>query len=89
MLVLFALFAAGVSISGPAPAQVSTSLEPTRRRQGLAVLAGIGSTVALLIGELAYPSQTVGEHVKAPVLIASVTAAVLAAGLLRCRKAPY
>ncbi len=28
MLVLFALFAAGVSISGPALAQVSTRLEP-------------------------------------------------------------
>ncbi|WP_405704803.1 hypothetical protein OG264_00490 [Streptomyces xanthophaeus] len=43
--------------------------------------------MALLIGELAIPGQTVGEHVKAPVLIASVTAAVLAAALRR-RNAP-
>ncbi|MGW7025914.1 hypothetical protein ACWGFX_01750 [Streptomyces xanthophaeus] len=33
--------------------------------------------------------QAVGEHVKAPVLIASVTAAVLAATLLRRRNALY
>ncbi|WCD83815.1 hypothetical protein KPP03845_100134 [Streptomyces xanthophaeus] len=45
--------------------------------------------MALLIGELVIRGQTVGGHVKAPVLIASVTAAVLAATLLRCRKAPY
>lgn len=56
---------------------------------GLSVLAGIGFTVALLIGELAFPGQAVGEHVKAAVLIASVTAAVLAAVLLRRRNALY
>ncbi len=121
---LFALFAAGVSISGPALAQVFTSPEPlgvviglvvgkvigiflgtylaarfTKAELnpdlawadvlGLSVLAGIGFTVALLIGELAFPGQAVGEHVKAAVLIASVTAAVLAAVLLRRRNALY
>ncbi|CAM5319847.1 Na+/H+ antiporter NhaA [Streptomyces avidinii] len=121
---LFALFAAGVSISGPALAQVFTSPEPlgvviglvvgkvigiflgtylaarfTKAELnpdlawadvlGLSVLAGIGFTVALLIGELAFPGQATGEHVKAAVLIASVTAAVLAAVLLRRRNALY
>ncbi|WP_412078757.1 Na+/H+ antiporter NhaA [Streptomyces xanthophaeus] len=56
---------------------------------GLSVLVGIGFAVALLIGELAFPGQAVGEHVKATVLIASVTAAVLAAVLLRRRNALY
>ncbi|WP_407840611.1 Na+/H+ antiporter NhaA [Streptomyces sp. DSM 116496] len=121
---LFALFAAGVSISGPALAEVFTSPEPlgivvglvvgkvigiflgtylaaryTKAQLnpdlawadvlGLSVLAGIGFTVALLIGELAFPGQAVGEHVKAAVLIASVTAAVLAAVLLRRRNTLY
>ncbi|MGW7327864.1 Na+/H+ antiporter NhaA [Streptomyces sp. NPDC054840] len=121
---LFALFAAGVSISGPALAQVFTSPEPlgvvvglvvgkvigiflgtylaarfTKAELnpdlawadvlGLSVLAGIGFTVALLIGELAFPGLAVGEHVKAAVLLASVTAAVLAAVLLRRRNALY
>ncbi|MFH8892973.1 Na+/H+ antiporter NhaA [Streptomyces sp. NPDC017949] len=121
---LFALFAAGVGISGPALAAVFTSPEPlgvviglvvgkiigiflgtylaarfTRAELnpdlawadvlGLSVLAGIGFTVALLIGELAFPGQAVGEHVKAAVLIASLTAAVLAAILLRRRNATY
>ncbi|MCJ0874568.1 Na+/H+ antiporter NhaA [Streptomyces sp. AP-93] len=121
---LFALFAAGVSISGPALAQVFTSPEPlglvvglvvgkvigiflgtylaarfTKAELnpdlawadvlGLSVLAGIGFTVALLIGELAFPGQAVGEHVKAAVLTASVTAAILAAVLLRRRNTLY
>ncbi|MCM9083094.1 Na+/H+ antiporter NhaA [Streptomyces spororaveus] len=121
---LFALFAAGVSISGPALAEVFTSPEPlgvfiglvvgkvlgiflgtylaarfTKAELnpdlawadvlGLSVLAGIGFTVALLIGELAFPGQEVGEHVKAAVLIASLTAAVLAAVLLRRRNKIY
>ncbi|MFD3701360.1 Na+/H+ antiporter NhaA [Streptomyces sp. NPDC058646] len=121
---LFALFAAGVSISGPALAAVFTTPEPlgvviglvvgkilgiflgtylaarfTKAELnpdlawadvlGLSVLAGIGFTVALLIGELAFPGQEVGEHVKAAVLIASLTAAVLAAVLLRRRNTLY
>ncbi|WP_405956561.1 Na+/H+ antiporter NhaA [Streptomyces phaeochromogenes] len=121
---LFALFAAGVSISGDALGQVFTTPEPlgvivglvagkilgifagtylaarfTRAQLnpdlawadvfGLATLAGIGFTVALLIGELAFPGTTVGEHVKAAVLIASLTAALLATLLLRRRNTLY
>ncbi|MEU0675221.1 Na+/H+ antiporter NhaA [Streptomyces sp. NPDC006172] len=56
---------------------------------GLAALAGIGFTVALLIGELAFPGSEVGEHVKAAVLIASLAAALLAAVLLRLRNRVY
>ncbi|WP_326757412.1 Na+/H+ antiporter NhaA [Streptomyces phaeochromogenes] len=121
---LFALFAAGVSISGDALGQVFTTPEPlgvivglvagkilgifagtylaarfTRAQLnpdlawadvfGLATLAGIGFTVALLIGELAFPAAAVGEHVKAAVLIASLTAALLATLLLRRRNTLY
>ncbi|MFD5272054.1 Na+/H+ antiporter NhaA [Streptomyces sp. NPDC058335] len=121
---LFALFAAGVSITAAALGEVFTSPEPlgvviglvagkilgifagtylaarfTRARLnpdlawadvlGLSVLAGIGFTVALLIGELAFPGGQTAEHVKAAVLIASVLAALLAAGLLRRRNTIY
>ncbi|MFI7139738.1 Na+/H+ antiporter NhaA [Streptomyces massasporeus] len=121
---LFALFAAGVSVSGDALGKVFTTPEPlgviaglvagkilgifagtylaarfTRARLNpdlawadvlaLAALAGIGFTVALLIGELAFPGTAVGEHVKAAVLIASVTAALLATVLLRRRNTLY
>ncbi|AQT75680.1 MULTISPECIES: Na+/H+ antiporter NhaA [Streptomyces] len=121
---LFALFAAGVTISGDALGKVFTTPEPlgvviglvlgkvvgiflgtylaaryTRARLnpdlawadvlGLSVLAGIGFTVALLIGELAFPTGEAGEHVKAAVLIGSLTAALLAAVLLRRRNQTY
>ncbi|MFF8322215.1 Na+/H+ antiporter NhaA [Streptomyces bobili] len=121
---LFALFAAGVSITGAALGEVFTSPEPlgvvlglvagktlgifaatylaarfTRARLnpdlawadvlGLSVLAGIGFTVALLIGELAFTDSQTAEHVKAAVLIASVLAALLAAALLRRRNTIY
>lgn len=121
---LFALFAAGVSISGPALSAVFTTPEPlgvviglvagktlgifagtylaarfTRARLnpdlawadvfGLSVLAGIGFTVALLIGDLAFPGTETGDHVKAAVLTASVAAALLAALLLRRRNKIY
>ncbi|MEU6756776.1 Na+/H+ antiporter NhaA [Streptomyces sp. NPDC046685] len=121
---LFALFAAGVAVSGPALGAVFTDPEPlgvviglvvgktvgifagtylaarfTRAQLnpdlawadvlGLSVLAGIGFTVALLIGELAFPGTGTGEHVKAAVLVASLVAAVLAAVLLRRRNAVY
>ncbi len=57
---------------------------------GVAVLAGIGFTVSLLIGELAY-GQGSGrdDHVKVAVLTGSVLAALLAAALLRTRDAAY
>jgi NhaA family Na+:H+ antiporter len=121
---LFALFAAGVTVSGSAVADVFTRPEPlgvvvglvvgkilgvfggtylaaryTRARLnpdlawadvfGLAVLAGIGFTVALLVGELAFPGQAITEQIKAAVLIGSVTAAALAALLLRRRNKVY
>ncbi|MFI1066628.1 Na+/H+ antiporter NhaA [Streptomyces spororaveus] len=121
---LFALFAAGVTLSGPALGSVFTSPEPlgvviglvlgktlgifagtylaarfTRAQLnpdlawadvlGLSVLAGIGFTVALLIGELAFPGGPSGEHIKAAVLVASLIAAVLAAILLKRRNTIY
>ncbi|QES47012.1 Na+/H+ antiporter NhaA [Streptomyces venezuelae] len=121
---LFALFAAGVTLSSAALAEVFTRPEPlgvviglvvgkilgvfggtylaarfTRARLnpdldwadvfGLSVLAGIGFTVALLIGELAFPGQALTEQIKAAVLIASVTAAGLAALLLLRRNKVY
>ncbi|KUH39802.1 MULTISPECIES: Na+/H+ antiporter NhaA [Streptomyces] len=55
----------------------------------LAVLAGIGFTVALLIGELAFPDEVVSEQVKAAVLVGSVLAAALAALLIKRRNAVY
>ncbi|MFG2456532.1 Na+/H+ antiporter NhaA [Streptomyces sp. NPDC048523] len=120
---LFALFAAGVSVSTGALGEVFSSPEPlgvvvglvlgktvgifvgtylaarfTRAQLNpdlawadvfaLAALAGIGFTVALLVGELAFP-QTAGEHVKAAVLIASLASALLAALLLRRRNRIY
>ncbi|KQT91525.1 sodium:proton antiporter [Marmoricola sp. Leaf446] len=57
---------------------------------GVAVLAGIGFTVSLLIGELAY-GQGSGrdDHVKVAVLTGSVLAATLAAVVLRSRDTAY
>ncbi|MET7377828.1 Na+/H+ antiporter NhaA [Streptomyces sp. NPDC005526] len=121
---LFALFAAGVSVSPDALGEVFTSPEPlgvvlglvvgktlgifagaylaarfTHARLnpdlawadvfGLAALAGIGFTVALLLGELAFPDAALGEHVKAAVLIGSLAASLLAALLLRRRNRLY
>ncbi|AYV26344.1 Na(+)/H(+) antiporter NhaA [Streptomyces sp. ADI95-16] len=121
---LFALFAAGVSISGAVLGEVFARPEPlgvilglvvgktvgifagtylaarfTRARLNpdlawadvlaLAVLAGIGFTVALLIGELAFPSPADSEHIKAAVLIASLLAAAVAALLVKRRNGIY
>ncbi|MET8679900.1 Na+/H+ antiporter NhaA [Streptomyces sp. NPDC004647] len=55
----------------------------------LAMLAGIGFTVALLIGELAFPDPTDAEHIKAAVLIGSLIAASLAALLIKRRNGVY
>ncbi|MEV4917389.1 Na+/H+ antiporter NhaA [Streptomyces tirandamycinicus] len=55
----------------------------------LAVLAGIGFTVALLIGELAFSDPAQAEQVKAAVLLGSLIAAVLAAVLIKRRNAVY
>jgi NhaA family Na+:H+ antiporter len=55
----------------------------------LAVLAGIGFTVALLIGELAFTDPAAAEHIKAAVLIGSLTAATVAALLIKRRNGIY
>jgi len=57
---------------------------------GLALLAGIGFTVSLLIGELAYGTGTPrDDHVKIAVLAGSLLAATLAAIVLRIRNRTY
>jgi len=57
---------------------------------GLSVLAGIGFTVSLLIGELAFgPASTTTEHVKVGVLSGSLIAALLATVILRARNRTY
>ena len=121
---LFALFAAGVTLTGAALGEVFTEPEPlgvvlglvlgktagifagtylaarfTRARLNpdlawadvlaVSVLAGIGFTVALLIGELAFPDPAGTDHVKAAVLLGSLLSAAAAAVLLKRRNAVY
>jgi Na+:H+ antiporter, NhaA family len=57
---------------------------------GLALLGGIGFTVSLLIGELAFGVGSVrDQHAKVGVLVGTVTAALLATVLLRLRNRRY
>jgi NhaA family Na+:H+ antiporter len=57
---------------------------------GLALLGGIGFTVSLLIGELAFGTDSdLDEHAKIAVLTGSVLAALLAAVVLRVRNRAY
>ncbi|MFI6702740.1 Na+/H+ antiporter NhaA [Streptomyces sp. NPDC050509] len=122
---LFALFAAGVSVSGDALGRVFTEPETlgvvlglvvgkavgifggtwlavrfTRAELNedlawpdvftLATLAGIGFTVSLLIGELAFATDPgLTDEVKAAVLTGSLIAAVLAGALLKMRVRTY
>ncbi|MFI6053611.1 Na+/H+ antiporter NhaA [Streptomyces violascens] len=122
---LFALFSAGVGISGGTLADVFTRPETLGVVLGLVVgkalgifggtwlaarftkaelnddlawadvfavasLAGIGFTVSLLIGELAFAGQDpLTDEVKAAVLVGSLTAAVLASVLLKMRVRKY
>ncbi|WP_338894626.1 Na+/H+ antiporter NhaA [Streptomyces sp. TG1A-60] len=121
---LFALFAAGVSVSAGVMGEVFTRPEPlgvvlglvvgktvgifvgtyaaarfTRARLNpdlawadvfaLAVLAGIGFTVALLIGGLAFPDPADAEHIKAAVLLGSLLAAAVAVLLIKRRNGIY
>ncbi|MFI9822260.1 Na+/H+ antiporter NhaA [Streptomyces sp. NPDC052013] len=122
---LFALFSAGVAVSGGAIADVFTTPETLGVVLGLVVgktlgifggtwltarftraslsedlawadvfavatLAGIGFTVSLLIGELAFEDDaSMTESVKAAVLTGSVLATLLAAVLLKLRNARY
>ncbi|MFE5753410.1 Na+/H+ antiporter NhaA [Streptomyces massasporeus] len=86
---LFALFAAGVSISGDALGKVFTTPEP------LGVIAGLvaGKILGIFAGTYLAARFTRArlnpELVKAAVLIASLTAALLATLLLRRRNAVY
>ncbi|MFF4347509.1 Na+/H+ antiporter NhaA [Streptomyces sp. NPDC001530] len=122
---LFALFSAGVVVSGAALRDVFTQPETLGVVLGLVVgktvgifggtwltarftraslsedlawpdvfavasLSGIGFTVSLLIGELAFDSDTLlTDEVKASVLVGSLIAAVLATVLLKIRNAKY
>ncbi|MFD6548499.1 Na+/H+ antiporter NhaA [Streptomyces sp. NPDC058398] len=122
---LFALFSAGVAVSGGAIHDVFTRPETLGVVLGLvigkgvgifggtwltarftraslsddlewadvaavATLAGIGFTVSLLIGELAFEGDTnLTDETKAAVLIGSFIAAVLATALLKLRNAKY
>ncbi|MEU9173084.1 Na+/H+ antiporter NhaA [Streptomyces sp. NPDC048420] len=122
---LFALFSAGVSVSGGALGEVFTQPETLGVVLGLVVgkalgifggtwltarftraslsddlawadvfavatLAGIGFTVSLLIGELAFDGDaTMTDEVKAAVLVGSLIAATLATVLLKLRNAKY
>jgi len=53
---------------------------------GMSLLAGIGFTVSLLVGELAYGASSVAdEHVKIGVLLGSFVAAVLGGLVLGMR----
>ncbi len=57
---------------------------------GLAVLAGVGFTVSLLVGELAFGAGSArDDHVKVAVVLGSLTAALLATGILRLRNRTY
>ncbi|MFD3941284.1 Na+/H+ antiporter NhaA [Streptomyces sp. NPDC058579] len=122
---LFALFSAGVTITGKTLSEVSTNPVTLGVILGLvlgktvgifggtwlaarftraelnsdlawpdvfavASLAGIGFTVSLLIGELAFEGDAaLTEQVKAAVLIGSLTAAILATILLKLRVRRY
>ncbi len=55
----------------------------------LSVLSGVGFTVSLLIGELAFEGEPRVDVVKVSVLVGSVLAALLAAVLLRLRTKAY
>ncbi|BBX03046.1 Na+/H+ antiporter NhaA [Mycolicibacterium moriokaense] len=57
---------------------------------GVSLLAGMGFTVSLLIGELAFGHGTpAGDHVKIGVLVGSVVAGALASVVLLSRNATY
>lgn len=57
---------------------------------GLSLLSGVGFTVSLLIGELAFGSGSDrDDHVKVAVLVGSLIAAMLAAVILRLRNRQY
>jgi Na+:H+ antiporter, NhaA family len=56
---------------------------------GLGLLSGVGFTVSLLIGDLAFDDPALADHVRIGVLLGSVLAATLAAVVLRLRNRVY
>ncbi|HQE33018.1 MAG TPA: Na+/H+ antiporter NhaA, partial [Propionibacteriaceae bacterium] len=57
---------------------------------GIGLLAGIGFTVSLLVTELSFPGQeTLTDHAKLGVLVASVTASLVATVVLGVRNRRY
>lgn len=56
---------------------------------GLSMLAGVGFTVSLLIGELAFGRSAEHDHVVVAVLVGSLLAALMAATVLRARNRVY
>ncbi|MFC4376854.1 Na+/H+ antiporter NhaA [Nocardia halotolerans] len=56
---------------------------------GVALLGGIGFTVSLLVGELAFTGDAQADHVRIGVLFGTLTAAVLATVVLRARNRVY
>ncbi len=93
---------AGLVVGKPIGILIATYLTSKATRQplqqgltwpdvtGVAILGGIGFTVSLLIGELAFGgSSEADDHVKVAVLTGSVVAAILAAILLRIRNRHY
>ncbi len=56
---------------------------------GLSLLAGIGFTVSLLIGELAFGTGVTDDQVKVGVLVGSLISALLAVVILRIRNRVY
>lgn len=57
---------------------------------GVALLAGIGFTVSLLIADLSFAGEgTTNDHAKVGILTASITAALLASIILRARNKRY
>jgi len=68
-------------------------LDPTLRwidLIGVAILAGIGFTVSLLIADLSFGAGSLAnDHAKVGILVASLTAALLASVILRSRNRLY
>jgi len=57
---------------------------------GVSMLAGIGFTVSLLIGDLAFgPGSTRDEHVKVAVLTGSILSSLIAGVTLKSRERVY
>jgi NhaA family Na+:H+ antiporter len=56
---------------------------------GIALLAGIGFTVSLLIGDLAFDGGAVADHVRIGVLTGSLISALLGAAVLGVRNRAY